>query len=72
MGLFCSTPAVAVGRSVQRKVAMEMLITGHPLCSGYIKKNAEKEKKKVKKALKMTSQLVIFKALLFFFRPHDP
>ena len=31
MGLFCSTPAVAVGRSVPRKVAMEMLFTGHPI-----------------------------------------
>ena len=30
-------------------------------------------KKKKKKALKMTSQLVIFRAFLFiFFRPHDP
>lgn len=31
VGLFCSTPAVAVGRSVPRKVAMEMLFTGHPI-----------------------------------------
>lgn len=31
MGLFCSTPAVAVGRAVPRKVAMEMLFTGHPI-----------------------------------------
>ncbi|MEM7334275.1 MAG: enoyl-CoA hydratase [Chloroflexota bacterium] len=27
-GLFCSTPAVAVGRNVSRKKAMEMLLTG--------------------------------------------
>ena len=27
-GLFCSTPAVAVGRSISRKHAMEMLLTG--------------------------------------------
>ena len=39
MGLFCSTPAVAVGRSVPRKAAMEMLFVGHPVCSGDIKKN---------------------------------
>ncbi|XP_067936410.1 enoyl-CoA hydratase domain-containing protein 3, mitochondrial-like [Watersipora subatra] len=31
VGLFCSTPAVAVGRSVPRKVAMEMLFTGEPI-----------------------------------------
>jgi enoyl-CoA hydratase/carnithine racemase len=28
IGLFCSTPAVAVGRNVPRKFAMEMLLTG--------------------------------------------
>jgi enoyl-CoA hydratase/carnithine racemase len=28
IGLFCSTPAVAVGRNVARKHAMEMLLTG--------------------------------------------
>ncbi|XP_075967596.1 enoyl-CoA hydratase domain-containing protein 3, mitochondrial [Anarhichas minor] len=31
VGLFCSTPAVAIGRSVPRKVAMEMLLTGAPI-----------------------------------------
>nr|XP_057923777.1 enoyl-CoA hydratase domain-containing protein 3, mitochondrial [Doryrhamphus excisus] len=31
VGLFCSTPAVAIGRAVPRKVAMEMLFTGAPL-----------------------------------------
>ncbi|KAK6168203.1 hypothetical protein SNE40_022078 [Patella caerulea] len=31
VGLFCSTPAVAVGRAVPRKVAMEMLFTGKPI-----------------------------------------
>ncbi|XP_041361510.1 enoyl-CoA hydratase domain-containing protein 3, mitochondrial-like isoform X2 [Gigantopelta aegis] len=31
VGLFCSTPAVALGRAVPRKVAMEMLFTGHPI-----------------------------------------
>lgn len=28
LGLFCSTPAVAVGRNVPRKMVMEMLLTG--------------------------------------------
>lgn len=28
VGLFCSTPAVALGRSVPRKLALDMLFTG--------------------------------------------
>ncbi|XP_055009608.1 enoyl-CoA hydratase domain-containing protein 3, mitochondrial isoform X2 [Boleophthalmus pectinirostris] len=31
VGLFCSTPAVAIGRSMPRKVALEMLFTGTPI-----------------------------------------
>ncbi|XP_009898615.2 enoyl-CoA hydratase domain-containing protein 3, mitochondrial [Dryobates pubescens] len=31
IGLFCSTPAVALGRSLPRKVALQMLFTGEPL-----------------------------------------
>jgi enoyl-CoA hydratase/carnithine racemase len=31
LGLFCSTPAVALSRSVGRKAAMEMLLTGEPV-----------------------------------------
>ncbi|CAH1776196.1 unnamed protein product [Owenia fusiformis] len=31
IGLFCSTPAVALARAVPRKVAMEMLFTGFPI-----------------------------------------
>ena len=31
IGLFCTTPGVAVARSVTRKKAMEMLLTGAPL-----------------------------------------
>ncbi|XP_030072927.1 enoyl-CoA hydratase domain-containing protein 3, mitochondrial [Microcaecilia unicolor] len=31
VGLFCSTPAVALGRSVPKKVALEMLFTGEPI-----------------------------------------
>jgi len=31
VGLFCSTPAVAIGRCIPRKVAMEMLLTGEPI-----------------------------------------
>ena len=31
IGLFCTTPAVAVGRAVPTKLAMEMLLTGEPV-----------------------------------------
>ncbi|XP_014391956.1 PREDICTED: enoyl-CoA hydratase domain-containing protein 3, mitochondrial [Myotis brandtii] len=31
LGLFCSTPGVALGRAVPRKVALEMLFTGEPI-----------------------------------------
>uniref|UniRef100_A0ABM5GLX2 Enoyl-CoA hydratase domain-containing protein 3, mitochondrial n=1 Tax=Pogona vitticeps TaxID=103695 RepID=A0ABM5GLX2_9SAUR len=31
VGLFCSTPGVAVGRSLPRKVALQMLLTGEPM-----------------------------------------
>lgn len=31
IGLFCSTPGVALGRSIPKKVAMEMLFTGNPI-----------------------------------------
>lgn len=33
VGLFCSTPAVALGRAVPRKLAMEMLFTGEVISS---------------------------------------
>ncbi len=31
IGLFCSTPMVALSRNVPRKKAMEMLLSGHPI-----------------------------------------
>ncbi|XP_074050229.1 enoyl-CoA hydratase domain-containing protein 3, mitochondrial [Macrotis lagotis] len=31
IGLFCSTPGVALGRAVPKKVALEMLFTGEPI-----------------------------------------
>jgi enoyl-CoA hydratase/carnithine racemase len=33
IGLFCSTPAVALSRSVGRKASMEMLLTGRPVAA---------------------------------------
>ncbi|KIL97068.1 Enoyl-CoA hydratase [Paramagnetospirillum magnetotacticum MS-1] len=34
IGLFCSTPMVALSRAVGRKQAMEMLLSGHPINAG--------------------------------------
>jgi enoyl-CoA hydratase/carnithine racemase len=34
IGLFCSTPMVALSRNVPRKQAMEMLLTGEPISAG--------------------------------------
>jgi enoyl-CoA hydratase/carnithine racemase len=34
VGVFCSTPAVGVGRNVARKRVMEMLMTGEPIDAG--------------------------------------
>ena len=31
IGLFCSTPGVALARAVPRKLALEMLFTGNPI-----------------------------------------
>ena len=31
IGLFCSTPAVAIGRALPRKTAMQMLLTAEPI-----------------------------------------
>ena len=37
IGLFCSTPLVALSRNVSRKKAMKMLITGDPISAQYAK-----------------------------------
>lgn len=31
IGLFCSTPAVAIARALPRKIAMQMLLTAEPI-----------------------------------------
>ena len=38
IGLFCSTPMVAVSRKVNRKSTMQMLLTGEPIDAKYAKK----------------------------------
>ena len=37
IGLFCSTPMVAVSRKVNRKIMMKMLLTGEPIKANYAK-----------------------------------
>tara|TARA_B100001029_G_C14891553_1_gene355720 strand:- start:230 stop:742 length:513 start_codon:yes stop_codon:yes gene_type:complete len=37
IGLFCSTPMVALSRNVSRKKAMKMLITGEPISAEFAK-----------------------------------
>jgi len=37
IGLFCSTPMVAVSRKVNRKKSMKMLLTGEPISAKYAK-----------------------------------
>ncbi|KAK3774860.1 hypothetical protein RRG08_008409 [Elysia crispata] len=69
VGLFCTTPGVAVGRSVPRKVAMEMLFTGYPISAqdallhGLISKvvpeeDVEKETMKIAERICETSKQV--------------
>tara|TARA_B100000029_G_scaffold374084_1_gene368392 strand:- start:1138 stop:1911 length:774 start_codon:yes stop_codon:yes gene_type:complete len=38
IGLFCSTPMVAVSRKINRKPMMKMLLTGEPIKANYAKK----------------------------------
>ena len=37
IGLFCSTPMVAISRKVNRKIMMKMLLTGEPIKAKYAK-----------------------------------
>ena len=37
IGLFCSTPMVAVSRKVNKKIMMKMLLTGEPIKANYAK-----------------------------------
>ena len=37
IGLFCSTPMVAISRKVNRKIMMKMLLTGEPVKAKYAK-----------------------------------
>ena len=70
IGLFCSTPMVAVSRKVNRKTMMKMLLTGEPIKANYAKeiglindffpsKRLNKETLKVAKVIASKSNLTI-------------
>jgi enoyl-CoA hydratase/carnithine racemase len=70
IGLFCSTPMVAVSRKVTRKRMMKMLLTGEPIKANYAKevglindhfskKNLNKEVMKIAKTISSKSNLTI-------------
>ena len=65
IGLFCSTPMVAVSRKVSRKKIMKMLLTGDPIKASYAKEiglindyypNSELEEEVLKLAKKIASK----------------
>ena len=62
IGLFCSTPMVAVSRKVNRKKVMKMLLTGEPINAKYAKEigliNDHYPKSKLEKeVLKLAKQI---------------
>ena len=70
IGLFCSTPMVAVSRKITRKRMMKMLLTGEPIKANYAKevglindhfskKNLNKEVMKIAKTISSKSNLTI-------------
>ena len=70
IGLFCSTPMVAVSRKVNRKTMMKMLLTGEPIKANYAKeiglindffpsKRLNKETLEVAKVIASKSNLTI-------------
>ncbi|KAJ1164628.1 hypothetical protein NDU88_005063 [Pleurodeles waltl] len=79
VGLFCSTPAVALGRSVPRKVALEMLFTGEPISAkdallhGLLSKvvpedKLEEETMNIAKKICSTSRSVVALGKTIFYR----
>ncbi|XP_052013712.1 enoyl-CoA hydratase domain-containing protein 3, mitochondrial [Apodemus sylvaticus] len=84
VGLFCSTPAVALGRAVPRKVALEMLFTGEPISAqealrhGLVSKvvpeeQLEAETMKIAKKIASLSRSVVALGKATFYKqlPHD-
>lgn len=70
IGLFCSTPMVAVSRKINRKTMMQMLLTGEPIKADYAKQiglinncysknNLDKEVLEIAKLIASKSNLTI-------------
>src|SRR6056300_792983 len=59
IGLFCSTPMVAVSRKIHRKPMMKMLLTGEPIKDYFSKSKLENEVLKVAKTIASKSNLTI-------------
>ena len=70
IGLFCSTPMVALSRKISRKNSMQMLLTGNPIIASYAKeiglinnffleKKLENEVVKIAKLIASKSNLVL-------------
>ncbi|MDC0216066.1 enoyl-CoA hydratase [Candidatus Pelagibacter sp.] len=68
IGLFCSTPMVAVSRKVNRKRMMKMLLTGEPIKASYAKEvgliNDHFSKSKLNKEVLMVAKTIASKSNL--------
>ena len=68
IGLFCSTPMVAVSRKISRKRMMKMLLTGEPIKANYAKEigliNDYFPKKKLNKEILKIAKLIASKSNL--------
>ena len=68
IGLFCSTPMVAVSRKISRKRMMKMLLTGEPIKANYAKEigliNDYFDKKKLNKEVYKIAKIIASKSNL--------
>ena len=68
IGLFCSTPMVAVSRKINRKQMMKMLLTGESIKANYAKEigliNDHFSKSKLKKEVLKVAKIYFFKIKL--------
>ena len=57
IGLFCSTPMVAVSRKIHRKPMMKMLLTGEPIKANYAKEIQEISATKIRAKMREEGKL---------------
>ena len=57
IGLFCSTPMVAVSRKINRKPMMKMLLTGEPIKANYAKEIQEISATKIRAKMREEGKL---------------